>query len=94
LKPIYEEIATRLVPRGIRLARVNAETATETQEKYSITQFPHVVIFRNGQMYPYEGPGEKAGVTGNYFIIIVYWTNSLQDLGFIIIVYWTNSLQD
>lgn len=64
LKPIYEELATRLLPHGIKLARVNTETATEVQEKYSIAQFPYVVIFRNGQLYPYEGPGEKAGVSG------------------------------
>ena len=65
LKPIYEEVASRLAPRGIKLARVNTETATEVQEKYTINQFPYVVIFRNGQLYPYEGPGEKAGVSGN-----------------------------
>ena len=66
LKPIYEEVATRVVPHGIKLARVNVETATEVQEKYSINHFPYVVIFRNGQLYPYEGPGEKAGVPGNW----------------------------
>jgi len=47
LKPIYEEVATQLGPRGIKLARVNTETATEVQEKYAINQFPYVVIFRN-----------------------------------------------
>lgn len=69
LKPIYEEVAKRLVPHGIKLARVNAEVATEVQEKYAIAQFPYILMFRNGQLYPYEGPGEKAGVLGNLICI-------------------------
>ena len=67
LKPIYEEVATQLVTHGIKVARVNTEIATEVQEKYGINQFPYLVMFRNGQLYPYEGPGERAGVPGNYY---------------------------
>lgn len=50
------------------MARVNTETATEVQEKYGINQFPYLVMFRNGQLYPYEGPGERAGVPGIHLV--------------------------
>lgn len=43
------------------------------QEKYAISQYPFVVIFRNGQLFPYEGPAEKAGVSGKspYHVLLL-----------------------
>ena len=45
------------------------EAEPEVQEKYAISQFPFVAIFRNGQLFPYEGPAEKAGVSGNFLTV-------------------------
>lgn len=37
--------------------------------RYVIKQVPSIRLFRKGQMFPYNGPGQHGTLTGEYVII-------------------------
>lgn len=63
LAPKYEKAAKILSedPRPIPLAKVDATVELELSEKYKITGYPTLFIFRRGRHYEYTGGRQVEG---------------------------------
>lgn len=64
LIPAFQEVARRLKPFNITVARVNIEKEKKTQAKFEILTLPAVRIFRRGIVYDYDGPTQEKGTEG------------------------------
>jgi len=64
LAPEYERAAKQLLklPKPIRLAKVDGTTEKELAEKYEVSGYPTLWLFRNGKKYKYNGPREEVGI--------------------------------
>ncbi|XP_038653706.1 protein disulfide-isomerase A4 [Scyliorhinus canicula] len=64
LAPQYEEAAEELGKRSvpILLAKVDATTETQLANKYQVTGYPTLKIFRKGKPFEYNGPMETEGI--------------------------------
>ncbi|KAG8181822.1 hypothetical protein JTE90_001476 [Oedothorax gibbosus] len=64
LAPEYERAAKALkdLPSPIPLAKVDGTVEKELAEKYEARGWPTLMIFRNGQKFPYEGPRDEPGI--------------------------------
>ncbi|XP_078092578.1 protein disulfide-isomerase A4 [Mustelus asterias] len=64
LAPQYEEAAQELGKRSvpILLAKVDATTETKLANKYQVTGYPTLKIFRKGKPFEYNGPRDTAGI--------------------------------
>lgn len=64
LAPEYERAAKQLLslPKPIKLAKIDATTEKELAEKYSVSGYPTLLLFRRGKQYQYSGPREESGI--------------------------------
>uniref|UniRef100_A0A8C4RIS1 Protein disulfide-isomerase A4 n=1 Tax=Erpetoichthys calabaricus TaxID=27687 RepID=A0A8C4RIS1_ERPCA len=64
LAPEYEKAAQELNNRipPIPLAKVDATAETEIANRFSVTGYPTLKIFRKGKDFEYNGPREKEGI--------------------------------
>uniref|UniRef100_UPI00398ED248 protein disulfide-isomerase A4 n=1 Tax=Pristiophorus japonicus TaxID=55135 RepID=UPI00398ED248 len=65
LAPLYEEAAQVLSKRSvpILLAKVDATTEPKIANKYQVTGYPTLKIFRKGKPFEYNGPRDTQGIT-------------------------------
>ena len=49
-RPIMDEVAVRMMPRGMIVARVNTDLCPRTTKLFNIKEFPTLLIFRDGQL--------------------------------------------
>ncbi|CAL8400616.1 unnamed protein product [Gadus morhua 'NCC'] len=64
LAPEYEKAAQELSKRmpPIPLAKVDATVENELAQRFGVTGYPDLKIFRRGKAYDYTGPREKFGI--------------------------------
>ncbi|XP_078394732.1 protein disulfide-isomerase A4 [Cetorhinus maximus] len=64
LAPQYEEAAQELGKRSvpILLAKVDATTESKLANKYQVTGYPTLKIFRKGKPFEYNGPRDTEGI--------------------------------
>lgn len=62
LAPEYEEAATLLKDKGITLIQIDCTVETRLCEKYDVTGYPTLKIFRDGKHEPYEGPRKSNSI--------------------------------
>jgi protein disulfide-isomerase A4 len=64
LAPEYERAAKQLLtlPKPIKLAKIDATAEKELAEKFSVSGYPTLLLFRRGKQYKYTGPREEAGI--------------------------------
>ncbi|CAL8311573.1 unnamed protein product [Merluccius merluccius] len=64
LAPEYEKAAQELSKRTppIPLAKVDATVENEVAQRFDVTGYPTLKIFRKGKAYDYNGPREKFGI--------------------------------
>jgi protein disulfide-isomerase A4 len=64
LAPEYERAAKQLLtlPKPIKLAKIDATVEKELAEKFSVSGYPTLLLFRRGKQYKYTGPREEAGI--------------------------------
>lgn len=69
LAPEYEKAAKNLLKNDppIPLAKVDATTNTNVANKFKVTGYPTLKIFRKGKEFEYKGPREEYGIV-NYMI--------------------------
>lgn len=64
LAPEYERAAKQLLslPKPIKLAKIDATVEKELAQKYSVSGYPTLLVFRRGKHYKYTGPREESGI--------------------------------
>ncbi|XP_044148766.1 protein disulfide-isomerase A4 [Bufo gargarizans] len=64
LAPEYEKAAQELSKRtpAIPLAKVDATAEVKLAERYKVSGYPTLKVFRKGKLYDYNGPREKYGI--------------------------------
>jgi len=62
LEPEWELAATDLAPDGIKLAKVDATEAAELAQKYDVTGYPTIKMFRKGSVFDYNGGRERHSI--------------------------------
>jgi len=62
LAPHYEEAATVLKDKGIKLAKVNCVDESDLCQNYGIQGYPTLKIFRGGEPTDYTGPRKTDGI--------------------------------
>nr|XP_018267457.1 protein disulfide-isomerase domain [Kwoniella dejecticola CBS 10117]OBR89615.1 protein disulfide-isomerase domain [Kwoniella dejecticola CBS 10117] len=62
LAPHYEEAATELVKKGIKLAKVDCTEHAELCQEYGVSGYPTLKVFRNGTPTDYTGPRKADGI--------------------------------
>ncbi|KAM6201817.1 protein disulfide-isomerase A4 [Rhynchocyon petersi] len=64
LAPEYEKAAKELSQRSppIPLAKVDATAETDLAQRFSVSGYPTLKIFRRGKPFDYNGPREKYGI--------------------------------
>lgn len=64
LAPEYERAAKQLLtlPKPIKLAKIDATVEKGLAEKFSVSGYPTLLLFRRGKQYKYTGPREEAGI--------------------------------
>ncbi|XP_049750142.1 protein disulfide-isomerase A4 isoform X1 [Elephas maximus indicus] len=69
LAPEYEKAAKELSRRSppIPLAKVDAIAETDLAQRFSVSGYPTLKIFRRGKPFDYNGPREKYGIV-NYMV--------------------------
>lgn len=61
LAPVYSQAATTLATEGVTLAKVDSTDEEQLSERFSIQAYPTLKIFRNGEIFDYQGPRTAAG---------------------------------
>ena len=51
-----------MAPDGIKLAKLDATEASEIAQKYEVTGYPTIKMFRKGQVYEYAGGRERHSI--------------------------------
>jgi protein disulfide-isomerase A1 len=62
LAPEYEKAATKLKKEGIKLAKVDATVEKASAQKFGVSGFPTLKVFRSGHASDYNGPREAKGI--------------------------------
>lgn len=62
LAPHYEEAATVLKEKGIKLAKVNCVDEADLCQKNGIQGYPTLRVYRNGEFTQYTGPRSSEGI--------------------------------
>ena len=64
LAPEYERAARQLsqLSKPIKLAKIDATVEKELAERFGVTGYPTLFIFRRGKHLKYEGPREELGI--------------------------------
>ena len=62
LAPHYEEAATELKSKNIKLAKVDCTEQAELCGEYGVTGYPTLKVFRNGEPTDYSGPRKADGI--------------------------------
>jgi protein disulfide-isomerase A1 len=62
LAPQYEEAATKLKEKGIKLAKVNCVDEADLCQENEVRGYPTLRIFRNGASVDYNGPRQTEGI--------------------------------
>ncbi|WVR06114.1 protein disulfide-isomerase domain [Kwoniella sp. DSM 27419] len=62
LAPHYEEAATELKKKDIKLAKVDCTENQELCSEYGVTGYPTIKVFRNGVPTDYSGPRKADGI--------------------------------
>lgn len=62
LAPHYEEAATKLKDKGIKLAKVNCVDEADLCQENEIRGYPTLRVFRNGVSAEYNGPRQTEGI--------------------------------
>lgn len=61
LAPEYSKAARDLLSQKIPLAKVDATEEKSLAEKFGVTGYPTMKMFRRGKVYDYTGPRERYG---------------------------------
>ena len=74
LAPEYEEAATALATSDppIKLAKVDATEEKELGDRFGVTGYPTLKMFRKGKEYDYSGPREAGGNLNVHLCIILF----------------------
>ncbi|WWD09691.1 protein disulfide-isomerase domain [Kwoniella europaea PYCC6329] len=62
LAPHYEEAATELQKKGIKLAKVDCTEQANLCQEYGVNGYPTLKVFRNGTPTDYTGPRKADGI--------------------------------
>jgi len=62
LAPHYEEAATELKGKNIKLAKVDCTEQADLCGEYGVTGYPTLKVFRNGVPTDYTGPRKADGI--------------------------------
>ncbi|KAI0268270.1 protein disulfide isomerase [Gloeopeniophorella convolvens] len=62
LAPHYEEAATTLKAKGIKLAKVNCVDQADLCQEHGVQGYPTLKVFRNGEPTDYTGPRKADGI--------------------------------
>ncbi|KAI9508935.1 thioredoxin-like protein [Russula earlei] len=62
LAPHYEEAATSLKEKGIKLAKVNCVDEPDLCQSHGVQGYPTLKVFRNGEPTEYTGPRKADGI--------------------------------
>ncbi|WWC86526.1 protein disulfide-isomerase domain [Kwoniella dendrophila CBS 6074] len=62
LAPHYEEAATELQKKGIKLAKVDCTEHADLCQEYGVNGYPTLKVFRNGTPTDYTGPRKADGI--------------------------------
>ncbi|KAI0005007.1 thioredoxin-like protein [Russula compacta] len=62
LAPHYEEAATSLKEKGIKLAKVNCVDEPDLCQSHGVQGYPTLKVFRNGEPGDYSGPRKADGI--------------------------------
>ncbi|WRT64426.1 protein disulfide-isomerase domain [Kwoniella shivajii] len=62
LAPHYEEAATELQKKGIKLAKVDCTEHQNLCQEYGVNGYPTLKVFRNGTPADYSGPRKADGI--------------------------------
>jgi len=62
MMPEFEGAATELKDWGIQMALIDGTKEKELADQYGVHGWPTLKLFRNGRVFPYNGPREKANI--------------------------------